>query len=197
MGFAFEHRGREPERVFRNDRYAEHMRGPVHEDPRVTEERERALMRAAFAASRLLDPQDATRPALAEKLNGPRAAGLVLQRSPIQEQEPETIQRQTSGHTEGDCWEAYTLCVRRCSEISNRREKEACRSQCMNFFAACRATADGRKILDSSMIGTLLLLAVAFGLAVADGPVPAGEALVALILADLYERQKSGRLPAQ
>lgn len=188
MGFAFEHRGREPERVFRNDRYSDFSRGPVHEDPRVTEERERALMRAAFAASRTLDPQDATRPALAEKLNGPQAAGLVLQRSPIQEQEPETIQRQVSGHTEADCDKAYSLCLGRCSGIRNWRERKACESQCMDFYAACRAQAAGRKILDSSMVWKLFLLAVAFGLVVADGPIPAGDVLAAMLFAYVMKK---------
>lgn len=87
MGFAFEHRGREPERTFRNDRHSDFSRGPVHEDPRITEERERALMRAATADWRAWAPVTQERPTLAAKLNGQAAAPLVLQRT------PERIQR--------------------------------------------------------------------------------------------------------
>jgi hypothetical protein len=193
MGFAFEHRGREPERTFRNDRYSEFQRGPVHEDPRVTEERERALLRAAFAASRKLDPQEATRPALAEKLNGPQAAGLVLQREPIQEQEPETIQRQVSGTTEAECYEAYAECSARCGSMrGDARKKAVCRAQCAALLATCVSQAAGRKIIDdANKLRDLFLLAVAFGLVAIDGPIPAGDVLAAMLVAYLLEQRRS------
>jgi hypothetical protein len=185
MGFAFEHRGREPERTFRNDRYSDFQRGPVHEDPRVTEERERALLRAAFAASRKLDPQEATRPALAEKLNGRQAAGLVLQRSPIQEQEPETIQRQVS-YSLAECEEMFEECNEKCRQIPKTREGNRRRSMCWHLctkaMGDCRARAQDRD-QEALRRDMLLVLVIAGLLALVDGPLPIGDAAAVALLA--------------
>jgi hypothetical protein len=201
MGFAFEHRGPGPERTFRNDRYSDFRRGPVYEDPRVTEEREMALMRAATADWRAWTSVTQERPALAAKLNGPEAAPLVLQRTPMRDAaEPELVQRQAGGHTEGDCWDAWQACLADCDRLAkgNRQTYRVCEAACMDVFARCRSEAEGRRILDDMQgYNALILLAVLLGLVLVDGPFPAGDALAAMIFAYYVKRQSGGRRPGR
>lgn len=176
------------------------MRGPVHEDPRVTEERELALMRAATADWRARAPVTQERPALAAKLNGPDAAPLVLQRSPIGDAAvPGMIQRQNEGHTEADCWDAWQACLADCSRLAqgNRQTYRICEKACLDVFSRCRSEAEGRRILDDMQdYNALILLAVLLGLVLVDGPFPAGDALAAMIFAYYMNKQRGARRPA-